>query len=487
MSRFAALARILVLILLLAALLGAVVIWLSLPRVLAVLPADAAADVPAGEPLTLQFSRPMQPDTVEARLEIEPAVDGQFSWQGNTLVFTPSTRWPAGETVRVQLQAGARAQGLLSLPLQSGMEWSFAVRQPRLVFLFPSNGPANLYVRDPVASVNQALTTLPGGVQDYAIVPGGRSIVFSLQSTQGGSDLYMLDLTAASESPSAGAQPAQTTVDAGAPAASGEPQRLLACAPSACRLPVVSPDGTMLAFERSEPPSVGQTSRPQVWVAPLASPQAAAPITEPTRSATLPAWSPYGDLTYFDEQAQAYILIGPNGAEKARYSNETGQPGSWRPTGQGFVAPEIGFLDANISGALQDVGRLANSHLLFYPWPQADRIDLSQDESVEDSVPAFSPDGKQLAFARKYLDTRRWSLGRQMWLMDIDTRQARALTDEPSYNHFDFAWSPDGRRLAYVRFNQDALTEAPEIWILDVQTSDRTQHIAGGYSPQWIP
>jgi Tol biopolymer transport system component len=429
----------------------------------------------------------MRPDTVEARLEIEPRITGRFAWQDRTLTFTPDEPWPAGETVQVRLRAGATSQGFLVLPFQPDFKWAFNVRQPRLVFLFPADGLANLYLRDPQGQVNQALTTLPAGVQDFSIVPGSRSIVFSAHSAQGGSDLYWLDLSTAVGSPPgtppAVAPPAATE----ASTVPLQPHRLLACSPGSCRLPVVSPDGATLAFERSQAPAPGQAARPQVWIAPLDHPQDAAPASDPARTAELPAWSPHGDLTYYDQQAQAFMVLQLDGEELARFPNETGQPGSWQPTGQGFVAPEIGFLDANVSGALQNLERLANSHLMLYPWPQAAAIDLSQEEGLEDTVPVFSPDGAQLVFARKYLEARRWWPGRQIWLMELATRQARALTEDPDYNHFDFAWSPDGRRIAYVRFNQSLLTEPPEVWIMDVQTGEQTQLIAGGYSPQWIP
>jgi Tol biopolymer transport system component len=61
------------------------------------------------------------------------------------------------------------------------------------------------------------------------------------------------------------------------------------------------------------------------------------------------------------------------------------------------------------------------------------------------------------------------------------------MTNDPLYNHYDFAWSPTGNRLAFVRFNQSTLTEPPEVWTIDPQTGQASQIILGGYAPQWIP
>jgi Tol biopolymer transport system component len=202
---------------------------------------------------------------------------------------------------------------------------------------------------------------------------------------------------------------------------------------------------------------------------------------------SLPAWSADGRLSYFDSLEDAFIVVAPDGEQLARFRNTTGQPGDWQPHGPAFVAPEIFFLDENFSESLQnELDRLSDSHLMLYERSGEGR-DLTEVEGIEDALPAFSPDGRVLAFARKFLSTEHWSPGRQLWLMDIISRQARALTDEPDYNHFDFAWSPDGRRLAYVRFNQSLLTDLPEIWVINVENGEKTMILAGGYFPQWIP
>jgi Tol biopolymer transport system component len=125
--------------------------------------------------------------------------------------------------------------------------------------------------------------------------------------------------------------------------------------------------------------------------------------------------------------------------------------------------------------------------LLLHDWQTNTTRDLTQQEGIEDAAPAFAPDGASLAFARKYLDPQRWTPGRQLWLMRLAENVARPLTADPVYHHFDFAWSPDGGWLAYVRFNQTALTEPPEIWITQPLTGQTNLIIRGGYAPQWIP
>ena len=71
--------------------------------------------------------------------------------------------------------------------------------------------------------------------------------------------------------------------------------------------------------------------------------------------------------------------------------------------------------------------------------------------------------------------------------MQPDGTGPSALIDDPSFSHSGFAWSPDGRQLAYLRFNQDTLTDPPELWIMNADGSNPQQLVIGGYAPQWIP
>jgi Tol biopolymer transport system component len=71
--------------------------------------------------------------------------------------------------------------------------------------------------------------------------------------------------------------------------------------------------------------------------------------------------------------------------------------------------------------------------------------------------------------------------------MRSDGREARPLTQSGDYNHHDFAWSLDGQRLAFVRFNQTILTEPAELWLIDADGSQPIELVKGGYAPQWMP
>ena len=65
---------------------------LTAPAATAETPSDTTADVSAATTVTLGFSAPMDKADTEARFVITPAVEGSLSWEGTSLIFTPSVR-----------------------------------------------------------------------------------------------------------------------------------------------------------------------------------------------------------------------------------------------------------------------------------------------------------------------------------------------------------------------------------------------------------
>jgi hypothetical protein len=483
----------------------AVAYRLATPRLLSFYPGEGDRDIPGTVSLRLDFSRSMQNEDILERLSINPAIEGAFAWEGNTLIFTPGQAWPAGETITASLASGARAKGFPRLAITRGMSWSFAIGQPRLLYLWPAGEVANLYTLNLATGQSEQLSNSQSGWLDFSISwsggyqagidkPGNEDgnqeegsaggdvgqgnptpdteIYFSERNASGGSDLFRIGL--------------------GELEAGGRAQRLLSCLQALCRSPQPAPDGSLLAFERSPLPGSGQSLFPQVWLLRLGGEgeidqqsEHEFPAGDPGHPGRLPAWSASGVLAYYDVTRKGFSLLDPLSGETAFFANETGEAGAWSPDGEVFVAPEI------LSPARAGTGAAGSgpeaSQLFAFELLSGTSRNLSLEASSEDTSPAFSPDGAQVAFARKFLDAERWTPGRQIWLMNADGSQARQLTSDPQFHHSAFAWSPDGGMLAYLRFNQDQPGDPVELWWMDVNTGERNLIIPGGYAPLWIP
>jgi TolB protein len=93
------------------------------------------------------------------------------------------------------------------------------------------------------------------------------------------------------------------------------------------------------------------------------------------------------------------------------------------------------------------------------------------------SDPTWSPDGKRIAFVRQ----------NDIWVMDADGSHAHALTSTPAAVETDPAWSPLGRRIAYADVTSYPSTQ---VWTIDENGGHRVDITPPGTydsSPDWAP
>lgn len=102
--------------------------------------------------------------------------------------------------------------------------------------------------------------------------------------------------------------------------------------------------------------------------------------------------------------------------------------------------------------------------------------------------PVLSPDGRTIAIATDLPDPTRSDV--VLKLLNVGTGKISdpGLSQQPPLGHQDPAWSPDGKRLLYVRNDRDGAKGAPRIWAYTPATK-KTKAVTGpGYlHPAWSP
>ena len=135
------------------------------------------------------------------------------------------------------------------------------------------------------------------------------------------------------------------------------------------------------------------------------------------------------------------------------------------------------------------VGTWAETQLETVSADGSNRRRITQTNGAANWCPAVSWAGDRIAVGR------RDSSGMQIWVMDVDGRNARQLTHlQPSDGSAECpAWSPDGKRIAFQRGTRVAGQPATaHIWIVDTETGDARKlasHTEAWQdeTPAWFP
>jgi TolB protein len=324
------------------------------------------------------------------------------------------------------------------------------------------NGESQLFRSN--GKESQKLTGFTTGIHDYELSPNGRYLIFSTTSNSGDTELWLMERD-------------------------GSHQTLLhTCAQAECTNFAWAPDSQRLLFERRELTGNGMVGAPFLWWLNLETSSVLPLMEDLQQHGANGRLSPDGQwLSYFSPEEEGLFIHNLNTSKSHFITNEIGAEVSWSPDSQQLVVPQLDLvvLHSDEGEDHQAHGHDFQTaiHLLRIDVNSGEQQIISDDLQVEDTVPAWSPDGNWIAFGRRAIGT---GAPRQLWIMRPDGSGAKALTDDPSINHGPPVWTADGRGLIFQQIPQDDLNANPAIWQIDVETAEKWELEPSGLLPSWL-
>lgn len=309
------------------------------------------------------------------------------------------------------------------------------------------------------------LTESAGGVTSFALSAGGARIGYSAGDGAGGSQVRLIG-------------------------AGGSGERQLAACPRAiCSGLVWHPDGRRLVYERRAYRGDGTLSgEPALYWLDTDTGETVPLFAGGQGISQAASFSPDGAwISYAGSADEGIIAYNLESGEEVRFESEMGTPAAWSPDSGRLI-----IRDHYLVSVHGDEGddHASHSHdfalgiYLFTADIAAGTSEpISGEAQVDDSAPAWSPDGSVIVFTRKLPRTQ---TGRQLWLINPDGSGARPLTDDLSVHHGAPSWSPDGSQIAFQKVAALRPEERPQIWVYDLAADEMGMAAAAGFMPQFV-
>ncbi len=346
-------------------------------------------------------------------------------------------------------------------------------RQPiRVAYLYPAtNSPQNVWmaeVGNPDA--REQVTFSENGVYDFDVSPNGDWLAFSERGEAGIVNLRLKDMRGGA------------VIDL----ADCESQEAY------CTTPVFSPDGSKLAYQRSESFS-GSYGLSRIWLMDMTSGNYETDrlIADSRVVGHSPVWAANGNTIafYSSDVREPGILIfdflprDGSDAQLRFIPSSHGAMGTISPNGERIIFPEIALRGEQFFTHLRIADLRSKSFAAF----------TDPDGPADDVNARWNPNGQTVALARRYTD-KRWTAGHQLYLRSANDEN-EALTPilyDQRYSTSYFRWNQNGERLVMQRLplnggnGADKRQRVPEIWTYDLESGNSSKIAENAFVPQWV-
>ncbi len=193
----------------------------------------------------------------------------------------------------------------------------------------------------------------------------------------------------------------------------------------------LSPDGRTIAFVDSDASGVQQIGTVGIGGGAMRF------ITHLTSGAGEPAWSRDGSRIAFVAEGHVHV-VNADGSHLVQVTSGGGRDSwpSWSPDGSTIIY-------ANSGRHGDDNSEFSDTQEIWSTPSNGGTATRLTHNSVPDDMPAYSPDGSEIAFFH----------GNRIWFMNADGSNPRELARQPeAVGNVNPRWSPDGSHLLFLKY-----------------------------------
>lgn len=303
-----------------------------------------------------------------------------------------------------------------------------------------------LFIADSDGHSSRAITDPAYSVTEYAVSPDQTQIAYIARTGDSEYQIWLMEL------------------------ANGESRKLSNCVNAACSGIVWSPNGSRIIYERMDLSS-NASGLPTLWWINVVTGEEQSVFQESQLPGGNPRWSPNGEwLSY--ATPEGIRLYNIESGETRVVENILGAAALWSPNGKQILLRDVVIRHGQFV-----------TQLFLYELESERMMNLNPNDSMENILAEWSPDGEWIAVVRRDLAVPR---GDQIWLMRADGSEARAITNDVDSLHGSLGWSPDGKYLLYDIYLLEAFPFESWLQVIEIESGEVTDFEIKGFNPAWI-